>query len=41
LAPLLRKLAGLKFSSELSRHARFTVSDTGETASLLAGEDFR
>src|SRR3989442_3767679 len=41
LAPLLRKLAGRKFSSELSRHPRFTVSDNGETASLLAGEDFR
>jgi hypothetical protein len=41
LAPPLRKLAGRKSSSELSRHTRFTVSDTGETASLLAGEDFR
>src|SRR5260221_7490946 len=44
LAPLarhLRKLAGRKSSSELSRQPRFTVSDTGETASLLAREDFR
>src|SRR2546428_13957741 len=41
LAPLLRKLAGRKFSSELSRHPRFTVSDNGETASLLAGGGFR
>ncbi len=41
LAPLLRKLAGRKSSSERTRHPRFTVSDTGETASLLAGEDFR
>src|SRR5437667_1238552 len=41
LAPLLRKLAGRKSSSELSRHPRFTVWDTGETASLLAREDFR
>src|SRR5258708_32609677 len=40
-APLLRKLAGLKSSSELQRRPRFTVSDNGETASLLAGEDPR
>jgi hypothetical protein len=41
LAPRLRKLAGRKSSSELSRHPHFTVWDNGETASLLAGEDFR
>src|SRR5437899_12778391 len=41
LAPLLRKLAGLKSSSELQRRPHFTVSDNGETASLLAGEDLR
>jgi hypothetical protein len=33
-------LVGRKSSSERMRHARFTVSDNGETASLLVGEDF-
>jgi hypothetical protein len=37
LAPPLRKLAGRKSSSERTRHARFTVSDNGETAHCWRG----